>query len=105
MIATERKLREAEQAQLVLQAEVLRLSLNPQGGTSPGTAGGVTAFDVARAQREAEKMLALQRRVGEGEDRERQAAAVHAKMEELLRMQEVALQEREARPHPHNPEP
>ena len=42
LIATERKLREAEQAQLVLQAEVLRLSLNPPGGAAPGSGGGVT---------------------------------------------------------------
>ncbi len=91
---SERALRESEERQLQLQAEIMRLTLNPQRdvGTSPG---GVTAFDVARAQREAEKVMTLQRKVAEGEERERQQAGMQAKMEELLRLQEVALSERE----------
>ena len=91
----ERKLKESERAQVKLQTENLRLSLNPQGSSSLGGAG-VTAFDVARAQREAEKVLTLQKRVQEAEDRERQAAVVHGKMEALLRDHEAAVQERAA---------
>ena len=86
---SERALRESEEQQARLQAELMKTSL------SPGHSGGFASLDNARAQREAEKMMALQRRVAEGEARERQQATMQAKMEELLRLQEVALGERE----------
>ena len=109
LAASERALRESEEQQLKLQAELMILTLNPYQSNSAYHSGGVTAFDVARAQREAEKLMTLQRRVAEaedevmtlqrrvaeGEERERQQAAMQAKMEELLRLQEVALSERE----------
>ena len=86
---SERALRESEEQQARLQAELIKTSL------PPGHSGGFASLDNARAQREAEKMMALQRRVAEGEARERQQATMQAKMEELLRLQEVALGERE----------
>jgi hypothetical protein len=95
LAAAERALRESEEQQLKLQAELMRLTLNPYQDSSSSRSGGVTAFDVARAQREAEKVMTLQRKVAEGEERERQQATMQAKMEELLRLQEVALSERE----------
>jgi hypothetical protein len=91
---SERALRESEERQLQMQAEIMRMTLSPQRDVGTPE-GGVTAFDVARAQREAEKVMNLQRKVAEGEERERQQASMQAKMEELLRLQEVALSERE----------
>jgi chromosome segregation ATPase len=90
LAASERALRESEEQQLRLQADLMKMTLSPYHD-----GGGVTAFDVARAQREAEKVLTLQRKIAESEERERQQAVMQAKMEELLRLQEVALTERE----------
>eukprot|EP00961_Rhodomonas_salina_P008609 117104-Rhodomonas_salina.2 len=91
--AAEARLQQSEEAQLRLQAEVMRLSLQPRNDGDSGA--GVTAFDVARAQREAEKVLILQRKVAEAEENERQQSVVNSKMEELLRLQEDALHDRE----------
>jgi hypothetical protein len=95
LAASERALQQSEQEQARLQTELLRLTLNAHQDSSSSQSGGVTAFDVARARREAEKVMALQRKVAESEERERQQAMMQAKMEELLRLQEVALSERE----------
>ena len=95
LAASERALQQSEEEQARLQAELLRLTLNAHQDSSSSQSGGVTAFDVARARREAEKVIALQRKVAESEERERQQAIMQAKMEELLRLQEVALSERE----------
>lgn len=94
LAASERALKESEEQQLRLQAELMRHSLHPHADSSHRS-GGVTPFDIARAQREAEKVMMLQRKVADGEERERQQATMQAKMEELLRLQEVALSERE----------